>query len=136
MISPFRDEVGCSDYHVVDCGDQHWNFVAAGRFQNLLEQLHRRIEHIGWAHVDLRYHNEHRDVECKRKPKVLCERRMRNYLALNDVIDRTFGHADYAHVRSYGEHGKVGGVPGEPKHGRLQVLLVPSEIDKCQDLVE
>lgn len=53
-----------------------------------------------------------------------------------ELLHLTLGHADDAGVGPNHQHGKVGRVAREAKNGRLEVLFVPREVDKRQDLGE
>ena len=44
------------------------------------------------------------------------------------------GHSDDARVGADHEHAEVGCVARHPEHGRLEVLLVPSQVDECDHL--
>ena len=44
------------------------------------------------------------------------------------------GHSDDARVGADHEHAEVGRVARHPEYRRLEVLLVPSQVDECDDL--
>lgn len=72
LSSPLRHKIGRRHDNVVHVVDEEGNLAAAGRLEDLLQQLQGRLEHIGWAHVNLSDDNVDGHIEGQRQTKVLC----------------------------------------------------------------
>eukprot|EP00047_Mylnosiga_fluctuans_P002563 m.225017 g.225017 ORF g.225017 m.225017 type:complete len:640 (+) comp11193_c0_seq1:93-2012(+) len=111
-----RDEVGGGDNDIILVGDQQGHLAAARALEDLLQQDHGLLQHVGRADVDLGDDHKHRDVQRQCKAKMLSR------------------HANDTHVGADHQHCELGRVPRQPKHRRLEVLLVAGKIDERDDL--
>eukprot|EP00041_Stephanoeca_diplocostata_P035936 m.1286139 g.1286139 ORF g.1286139 m.1286139 type:complete len:327 (-) comp24780_c0_seq74:488-1468(-) len=111
---PLRLKAARRVHHVLLRLDQHRHFLASRRLENAVQQFERGGEDVGRAHVNLGHDHEDGLVERQCQTQVL------------------FGHADNAGVCADQKHHERRHVTRQTKHGRLEILLVPGEIDECQ----
>lgn len=72
MVIPLRLEAARGVDHVVLRLDQHWHFLTSGGLEDAMQQLERRFQHIGRAHVDLCHHHKHGFVQGQCQTQMLC----------------------------------------------------------------
>ena len=69
--TPFRCKVCCRGDDVILCLHQDRDLAAAGGLEDPGQQLHRVLQDVGRAHVDLCHHHKHGNTQRQGKSKML-----------------------------------------------------------------